>query len=707
MRKEGLTGLRAVLCMWLCGLGAAGQPPEDMEEAPPAEQPVASIAHYDHLRITEIMYHPPDGSDFEFIELKNTGATPMVLSEMRFTQGVACTFPAGTTMGPGSFLVVAKNAKAFTLRYGRGPDAVYDGSLSDKGETITLSDCMGQVVESADYDDKLPWPESADGSGYSLVLDDPGGDPNNARCWSASNKAGGSPWADDGPHPHIVINEVLAHSDPPIEDAIELYNAGAAPVDIGGWYLSDDGSVLMKFPIMEGMVLEPGAYMCYYEVEFNADAKNPSCFAVNSHGDTVWLTAADRNGMPTGYKTAARFGASPRGVSFGRYVRSDGVVDFPALQQHTFGVDAPSTVADFRTGLGAANSAPRVGPVVIHEIMYNPAPGDGDEFIELHNITDAEVPLHDPHYPFNTWRLTNAVSYSFPPGTTLAPRGYLVVAGMEPTDFRAKRKIPDPIPVLGPYSGQLNNGRERITLMAPDEPEAEDGFVPYYAVDRVDYADSAPWPAMADGHGPSLERRAAGEYGNDPINWGTGTAGGTPGAPNGGALVPQRAAWRYFDKGAGVDGAWRTPAFRDGLWGLGNATFGYGDTNLVHTTVTSGGDEAHKFITTCFRTRFRLPCAPARIRKLTLIANCTDGYVAYLNGTELLRQGMPPGAIAYETKAVRKKGSALEELDLTAHAGQLAEGDNLLAVEVHRADPAGNLLLMDVALAYEQGEPEP
>jgi hypothetical protein len=54
--------------------------------------------------------------------------------------------------------------------------------------------------------------------------------------------------------------------------------------------------------------------------------------------------------------------------------------------------------------LGMANSAPRVGPVIITEIMYHPPPGQ-DEFIELKNITSTNVPLFFPSIPTNTWKL--------------------------------------------------------------------------------------------------------------------------------------------------------------------------------------------------------------------------------------------------------------------------------------------------------------
>ena len=69
--------------------------------------------------------------------------------------------------------------------------------------------------------------------------------------------------------------------------------------------------------------------------------------------------------------------------AFGRYINSVGEEQFPAQSATTF---------------GTPNAGPRVGPVVIREIQYNPGPG-GDEFLELANLTDAPIPLFDPGNP--------------------------------------------------------------------------------------------------------------------------------------------------------------------------------------------------------------------------------------------------------------------------------------------------------------------
>src|SRR6185436_9401444 len=165
--------------------------------------------------------------------------------------------------------------------------------------------------------------------------------------------------------------------------------------------------------------------------------------------------------------------------------------------------------------LGQPNSGPRVGPVVINEIMYHPDTG-GDEFVELKNITTNAVPLYDPAFPTNTWRL-NGLGYVFPAGLSLDPNGLLLLVPIDPAIFRTKYTIPASIPILGPYVGSLQDNGERLELQRPDLPTTNG--VAFITVEEVRYNDKSPWPAAADGSGPSLQRKNSAAYGNDPANW--------------------------------------------------------------------------------------------------------------------------------------------------------------------------------------------
>src|SRR5439155_1074975 len=85
----------------------------------------------------------------------------------------------------------------------------------------------------------------------------------------------------------------------------------------------------------------------------------------------------------------------------------------------------------------AANPYPRVGPIIISEIMYHPPDLNGadnsrDEFIELRNITTVPVPLFDPAAPTNTWHLRDAVDFNFPTNITLQPGQTLLLVSFDP-----------------------------------------------------------------------------------------------------------------------------------------------------------------------------------------------------------------------------------------------------------------------------------
>ena len=150
--------------------------------------------------ISELHYHPLpqdsiDESEFEFIELQNVGTETQNLGLARFVKGVNYVFPANTILRPYEYLVLASDEHYFNLRYGFSPSGAYSGQLDNGGERIVLLDSSGDTLISFHYDDKLPWPESADGGGYSLVLAHIGLNPDydNAANWRASQKIHGEP----------------------------------------------------------------------------------------------------------------------------------------------------------------------------------------------------------------------------------------------------------------------------------------------------------------------------------------------------------------------------------------------------------------------------------------------------------------------------------------------------------------------------------
>ena len=484
------------------------------------------------LRVSKLMYNPPGptgaenaaipyllDTDFEFIELVNTGTNALDLGGARFVQGVDFTFASNTLLAAGARLVIVANPDAFALRYGTHATVAgaYSGFLDNGGETLQLLDPRGEEILEFTYKDG--WAPITDGLGFALVVDDESADWTSwdeKSAWRTSGLLNGSPGEPDpGPPavPAVVIGEVLAHTDPPLLDAIELFNPDDAGADVGGWYLTDEFSVPRKYRIPPGTVIPSRGRIVVDATQFNADSNSPTAFQLSSTGDAAWLFSADASSNLTGYVHGFGFGASANGVSFGRHVTSEGEEHFVAQASRT---------------LGAADAGPRVGPVVIGEIMYHPPEGGANEdarleFIELRNTGGAAVPLHDTAAPTNRWRLTGAVEFDLPPGAEIAAGAALIVVGFDPAVpadlavFRAAYPGASNAAVVGPWSGRLDNAGEAVELFMPDPPNP-DG-VPWVLVERVDYGDRAPWPAAADGGGASLQRIAGGAYADDSINW--------------------------------------------------------------------------------------------------------------------------------------------------------------------------------------------
>ncbi|MDG2122545.1 MAG: lamin tail domain-containing protein, partial [Verrucomicrobiales bacterium] len=176
-------------------------------------------AFQQNLVVSEFMYHPTDAtpgelaagfsnSDFEWIELQNTGPQPLDLTGVRFTKGIDFDFAEGTTIAPGDYVLLARNQAAFQLRNPTAPAVLgtfAPDKLSNSGENIKLSLGAGTAIHEFTYLDSAPWPADADGAGFSLVLNTTGtaspttgminhADPTN---WRLSRTNGGSPGSGD------------------------------------------------------------------------------------------------------------------------------------------------------------------------------------------------------------------------------------------------------------------------------------------------------------------------------------------------------------------------------------------------------------------------------------------------------------------------------------------------------------------------------
>ena len=548
-----------------------------------------------NLVITELNYNPTSATDaelaaiagvtaseFEFIELLNIGQDVLDLFGLKFSAGIEFDFSDSpiSTLAPGQRVLVVANPAAFALRYGAAAAASvageYVGQLDDAGEQITLVNSAGEIVADFIYGDSGAWPGRADGGGSTMEVTSPGAAPiayNDSNSWRSSSEVGGTPGAAGlGPDNRIIINEVLSHTDLPLKDSIELFNTTGAAINVGGWYITDSTGVLAKFRIPNGTIIAAGGYLVFDEDDFNPGLGTlPGDFSFNAaHGDDAFLLQADpATGMLQRFVDAVEFGAQKNGESWGRFPSGDAAGKFTPMLSRT---------------LGSANAQPRVGPIVISEVMYQPTdPGNLPlgmtvnqlEFVEILNPTAAPVSLLE-------WRLRGGVDYDFDPtpgaGRTLGAGQALTVISFDPGDplnadklsaFRAYYGIDASVPLIGPFIGDLNNAGESVRLERPDEPPADEpGFFPRLLEDEADYGVSAPWPTTPAGGGDSLTRKLPASFGSLATSFVA--APPTPGTQPPSDLTPPTII------GAWVSGGQWTPAFKTFLTDNGLGEHGLG-----------------------------------------------------------------------------------------------------------------------------------
>ena len=155
---------------WLCCLALAG-----LANADPAD-----------VVINEIHYQP-DREDLttEFIELHNSGETPVELGGWQLADAVTFTFPA-VELAAGDYLVVAADPAALVPEYEVTALGPWSGKLSNDGERILLLDEVGTEIDRVDYGTAFPWPTAAAGGGQSMELIHPSLDNDLGGSWRSS-----------------------------------------------------------------------------------------------------------------------------------------------------------------------------------------------------------------------------------------------------------------------------------------------------------------------------------------------------------------------------------------------------------------------------------------------------------------------------------------------------------------------------------------
>ncbi|HEV7866351.1 MAG TPA: lamin tail domain-containing protein, partial [Chthoniobacteraceae bacterium] len=480
------------------GVGAWGL----ITPSPGAANAARTLGSSTTLRLNEWMANPSSGEDW--FEIYNPDASPVALaglylsdtaSTLKLTQIPVLSFVAGKGFARFEADGLNEGANHADFKLGASGDALF--ITATNGTTPIDSVSFGAQTLNVSSG-RLP-----DGAATTVAF-------------AQSPTPGESNFLPAA----VVISEALTNSSAPLEDAIELHNPTAAAINLGGWWLSDDESTLQKYQLSADTNIAAGGYLVLQESQFGPGVNG---FALSSTGEKIVLSAVNGSGALTGYRAVVSFGAAADGFSYGRILTGNPagshLPEFWPLMGRTF---------------GQANSPPKTGPVIINEVMYHPpdlansTDNARDEFIELHNITTSAQSIAG-------WKLKGDSDFAFPSGAVLQPGDYALVVSFDPVvdtvsrdAFRSEFGVSARTTLFGPYSPRIPNDTQRLELAFPGT--LVDGLIPFILVDKVESSDATPWPAAADGSGPSLQRGSRTAIGNDPANWNA--AAPTPGGVN-------------------------------------------------------------------------------------------------------------------------------------------------------------------------------
>lgn len=130
--------------------------------------------------------------------------------------------------------------------------------------------------------------------------------------------------------PLIYLNELMARNetklfdpDEPSEapDWFELYNAGFEPVDLGGFYLTDDLASPRQYRIPEGTFMQPGEFMIFYADDDPEQGRQHVNFTLSGTGEVVGIYTPDGEVLVD----SVSFGGIGRDRSYRRSVDGGGV----------------------------------------------------------------------------------------------------------------------------------------------------------------------------------------------------------------------------------------------------------------------------------------------------------------------------------------------------------------------------------------------
>jgi len=309
----------------------------------------------------EIQYHPALPDDLEWIELHNQMSYDVDLSDWELSGGVDFSFPKGTVISAGGYLLISGDLTNPPAAGALGP---WSGSLSNKDARLKLRNNSGRLMNEIQYADSGVWPIGADGSGAALAKSDEATASEEAANWRASAKLGGTPGAENFPAgseigPPLVISEIAGTGDAVFQ--IEIANTSAIELEVGDYFLQSQGAVIGSYSIPGATKIPGNGFLVIDMAELGFRPGNDDrLFLISPSGSLVHAVRADD--LPRAYSSGHE----------GRMLVPD-VLTFGS--PNIFDINSDIVINEimyhFRDDPGTPGIAPSVNPVALIEFGGN------------------------------------------------------------------------------------------------------------------------------------------------------------------------------------------------------------------------------------------------------------------------------------------------------------------------------------------------
>lgn len=428
--------------------------------------------------ISEIMADPAPQVGLpnnEWIELKNTGTTPLDMQGWRIGDATGQSGPMPAfILQPGEYVIICTGSALAALS-ALGPAIAVTSfpSLDNEGDELFLKAANGMIIHAVSYSSGWYGNEIKKEGGWTLEMIDTQNPCAGSHNWKASTHAtGGTPGA---------LNSVNAAN-----------NDQAAP-QLRHAYTTDNTTIILVFD--EPVDSLSGATLAHYSMDGGITLA--SAITLAPLFDKVQL----KTGNPLAPNT---------------------IYTVTAVNVKDCKGNASSTAEKVSTGL-PADITP--GGVIINEILFNPRP-NGFDYIELYNNSNQIADVSQLYLASrnSSGALSSMIRLSATP-LYLFPGSYLVIT--EDADNLALQYLvqdPDAVITVSSLPSLPDDRGTAVLLNAQGEP-----------IDEVAYADDWHFALLADPEGVSLERIDPSGPSQNAANWhsAASTAGyGTPGYKN-------------------------------------------------------------------------------------------------------------------------------------------------------------------------------